>query len=165
MPLMHLTASPIDVGAVLGEVVRESERVHGGTGACGALASFVGMVRRDHAGRRVTRLEYEAYESLAVKVLTRIGQEVGEEWPGTVLAIHHRVGDLAPGEISVVIGAASAHRAEAFAACRYAIERIKQVAPIWKREHFGDGETWLEGATADPDDSVARLEARKQACG
>jgi len=164
MPLMHLTARPLDTGAVLDEVVRESGRVHGGTGACGALASFVGMVRRDHAGRQVTRLEYEAYESLAIKVFTRIGREVAEEWPGTVLAIHHRVGVLAPGEVSVVIGAASAHRAEAFAACRYAIERVKQVAPIWKREHFEDGETWLEGATADPDDSVARLEARKRAC-
>jgi molybdopterin synthase catalytic subunit len=163
MPLMHLAARALDAGAVLDEVVRESERLHGGSGWCGALASFIGVVRRENAGRRVTRLDYEAYESLTIKVFTRIGVEVGEEWPGTILAIHHRVGSLAPGEVSVVVGTASAHRAEAFAACRYAIERVKQVAPIWKREHFEDGVTWLEGATADPDDTAARLEARKLA--
>ena len=164
MPLMQLTTGALDAGAVLDEVAREVERVHGGPGACGALASFVGVVRRENAGRRVTRVEYEAYESLAIKVLTRIGVEAGEGWPGSVLAVHHRLGSLAPGEISVVIGVAATDRADAFAACRYAAERVRQVAPIWRRERFDDGVTSLEGATADPDDTAARLEARKRAC-
>ncbi len=78
--------------------------------------------------------------------------------------MHHRTGRLELGEASVAIAAASAHRAEAFAACRYAIERIKQIAPIWKREHFEGGEVWVEGATADPDDEAAREEAVRRAC-
>ena len=72
------------------------------------------------------------------------------------LAIHHRTGRLAIGDASVAIAAASPHRADAFAACRYAIERVKQIAPIWKHEHFEGGEVWIEGATADPDDEAAR---------
>ena len=78
--------------------------------------------------------------------------------------MHHRVGRIEIGEASVVIAAASAHRADAFAACRYAIERIKQIAPVWKHEHFEGGETWIEGATADPDDQHARAEAERAAC-
>ena len=73
---------------------------------------------------------------------------------GARLAIHHRIGRVAIGEASVVIAAASPHRADAFAACRYAIERVKQIAPIWKHEHFEGGEVWIEGATADPDDEA-----------
>ena len=106
---------------------------------------------RDHnAGRRVLWLDYEAYEPLAVKAFERIGEEAADRWPAARLAIHHRIGRLEIGEASVVIAAASPHRAEAFAACRYAIERIKQIAPIWKHEHFDGGDVWIEGATADP---------------
>ena len=81
-----------------------------------------------------------------------------------MLGLHHRVGTLGIGEASVIIAAASPHRAEAFAACRYAIERIKQIAPIWKREYFEGGDCWIEGAVADPDDAAARGEARRRAC-
>ena len=77
------------------------------------------------------------------------------------LALHHRVGRLEIGEASVAIAAASAHRADAFAACRYAIERVKQIAPIWKHEFFDGGDVWIEGATADPDDARARAEAER----
>jgi molybdopterin synthase catalytic subunit len=131
---------------------------------CGAVATFVGLARELNLGRRVVRLEYEAYAPLAVRAFERIAAEAAERWPGAALAIHHRVGTLAIGQASVVIAAASAHRAEAFAACRYAIERVKQIAPIWKREHFEGGELWVEGATANPDDAAAREDAFRRAC-
>ena len=85
-------------------------------------------------------------------------------WPGARLALHHRIGRLEIGEASVAIAAASPHRGDAFAACRYAIERVKQIAPIWKREFFEGGDVWIEGATADPDDETARAEAERVAC-
>jgi molybdopterin synthase catalytic subunit len=78
--------------------------------------------------------------------------------------MHHRTGRLEIGDASIIIAAASPHRADAFAACRYAIERVKQIVPIWKREHFDGGEVWLEGAVADPDDAAAREQARRVAC-
>ena len=87
-----------------------------------------------------------------------------ERWPGARLALHHRVGQLEIGEASVAIAARSPHRGDAYAACRYAIERVKQIAPIWKREFFDGGDVWIEGATADPDDQRARAEAERVAC-
>jgi molybdopterin synthase catalytic subunit len=131
---------------------------------CGAVATFTGAVRHVNLGRRVERLEYEAYAPLAVRTFERIAAEAAERWPGTALAVHHRVGRLNIGEASVVIAAAAPHRADAFAVCRYAIERVKQIAPIWKREHFEGGEVWIEGATADPDDLGARGDALRRAC-
>jgi molybdopterin synthase catalytic subunit len=131
---------------------------------CGAVATFTGAVRQVNLGRRVERLEYEAYAPLAVRTFERIAAEAAERWPGTALAVHHRVGRLNVGEASVVIAAAAPHRAAAFAVCRYAIERVKQIAPIWKREHFAGGEVWIEGATADPDDLGAREDALRRAC-
>jgi MoaE-MoaD fusion protein len=131
---------------------------------CGAVATFTGAVRQVNLGRRVERLEYEAYSPLAVRTFERIAAEAAERWPGTALAVHHRVGRLNVGEASVVIAAAAPHRADAFAVCRYAIERIKQIAPIWKREFFEGGDVWIEGATADPDDERARAEAERVAC-
>jgi len=80
------------------------------------------------------------------------------------LAVHHRIGRLEIGEASIIIVAAAPHRAEAFAACRYMIERVKQIVPIWKHEHFDGGDVWLEGATADPGDEAARDKARRIAC-
>jgi len=130
----------------------------------GAVATFLGLVRDHNQGRRVTHLIYEAYEPLAVKALERIVAEAVELWPTVRLAIHHRTGRLEIGEASVAIAAASAHRADAFAASRYAIERIKQIVPIWKHEYFEGGDTWIEGATADPDNEEARAHARKLAC-
>jgi len=97
-------------------------------------------------------------------VFRRIADEAREEWPDATLAIHHRIGRLDIGEASVAIAAATPHRAEAFQACRYAIERIKQVAPIWKHEFFDDGDAWVEGALADLEDAAARREALARAC-
>ena len=130
----------------------------------GAVTTFLGLVRDHNQGRRVTHLVYEAYEPLALKALERILAEAAEQWPSVRLAIHHRTGRLEIGEASVAIAAASAHRADSFAASRYAIERIKQIVPIWKHEYFEGGDTWIEGATADPEDQEARAHARKQAC-
>jgi molybdopterin synthase catalytic subunit len=126
---------------------------------CGAVATFIGLVRDHNAGRRVLYLDYECYEPLAVKAFERIAEESAETWPAARLAISHRTGRLEIGEASVVIAAASPHRADAFAASRYAIERIKQIAPIWKHEHFEGGDVWIEGATADPDNDQARQAA------
>ena len=109
-------------------------------------------------------LDYEAYELLAERTFAQIASEASGRWPSTRIAIHHRSGRLDIGEASVVIAAGSPHRAEAFAACRYAIERIKQIAPIWKHERFEGGEVWVEGATADPMDEGARRTAFERAC-
>jgi molybdopterin synthase catalytic subunit len=128
------------------------------------VTTFVGLVRDHNQGRRVSYLEYEAYEPLAVKALERILDEARQAWPGARLGVHHRVGRLELSEASIIIVAASAHRAEAFASCRYAIERVKQIVPIWKHEHFEGGDVWLEGATADPEDAAARAAAHRIAC-
>jgi len=135
-----------------------------GRGMDGAVAVFLGTVRNHNAGRSVSYLVYEAYEPLALRSFERISTEVTEKWPGVNLALHHRTGRLEIGEASVAIAAASAHRADAFSACRYTIERVKQIAPIWKREFFEGGDVWIEGATADPDDEMARAKAERAAC-
>lgn len=133
-------------------------------GADGAVATFLGLVRDHNQGRRVQHLVYESYDALAVKALARIVDESRERWPSARLAVHHRTGTLTLGEASVAIAAASPHRADAFAACRYAIERIKQIVPIWKHEFFEGGDVWIEGATADPEDTAARETAMRIAC-
>jgi len=111
--------------------------------AYGGLVTFTGTVRNDTEGRRVVRLEYEAYVPMARQMFARIGDEVRERWPGARVAIAHRVGSLSPGDLAVVIAAAAAHRKEAFRACEYAIDRIKEEAPIWKREIYQDGAVWV----------------------
>jgi molybdopterin synthase catalytic subunit len=110
----------------------------------GGVVTFTGVVRRQgHHLPDVVRLEYEAYAEMAEEVLADIAAEIEREWPGTAIAIHHRVGALAVGEIAVAITAASAHRAPAFEACRAAIDRLKERAPIWKKEIGESGEAWL----------------------
>ena len=130
----------------------------------GAVATFLGLVRDHNQGRRVLHLVYEAYEPLAERALQHIVAEATERWSGVALAVHHRTGRLEIGDASVAIAAASPHRADAFAACRYAIERVKQIVPIWKHEYFEGGDVWIEGATADPDDEGARAAAMRIAC-
>jgi molybdopterin synthase catalytic subunit len=111
--------------------------------AYGGLVTFSGSVRNQTKGRRVLRLEYEAYAPMAEKKLAEIGGEAAAQWPGARLAIVHRVGTLVPGELAVVIAAAAPHRKEAFRACEHAIERLKQDVPIWKKEFFEDGDVWV----------------------
>jgi molybdopterin synthase catalytic subunit len=156
-PLVAVTTDPLSLDALTAVVAD-------GAGADGAVTSFAGLVRQDNLGRKVAFLEYEAYEPLAVKGLQRIVDEVKGNWPSAKLGVHHRIGRLALGEASIVIVAASPHRGDAFAACRYTIERVKQIVPIWKHEHFDGGDVWLEGATADPDDETARQTAYRIAC-
>lgn len=133
-------------------------------GPTGASVVFRGIVRGRNQGRTVLRLDYEGYDAMIVRVFARIAEEIDGQWAGTAAAIHHRLGTLAPGDVSVVIATASAHRADAYAANRYAIERVKQIAPVWKHEHFEDGEVWVEGAVAGEDDEAARRKALAIAC-
>ncbi|HEY7058492.1 MAG TPA: molybdenum cofactor biosynthesis protein MoaE [Vicinamibacterales bacterium] len=154
-PAFQVTQEPLDPMAIADAVA---------TAGDGAVATFVGLVRDHNAGRRVEWLDYEAYAPLAVKAFEQIAREAADRWPAARVAIHHRTGRLQIGEASVAIVAASPHRSEAFAVCRYAIERVKQIAPIWKREHFAGGAVWIEGATADPTDEAARAVAMERAC-
>ncbi|HEX4566180.1 MAG TPA: molybdenum cofactor biosynthesis protein MoaE [Vicinamibacterales bacterium] len=154
-PRMTVTSESLDVTAVAAAVAGARD---------GAIATFVGVVRDHNAGRHVLWLDYEAYAPLAVRTFEQIAAEAAARWPDARLAIHHRTGRVDVGEASVAIAAASPHRADAFGACRYAIERVKQVAPIWKHEHFDGGDVWIEGATADPADDQARTLALARAC-
>jgi molybdopterin synthase catalytic subunit len=126
----------------------------------GAIATFIGTVRDHGRGRAVTHLEYEAYAPAAELSMAQIGDEIRDRWGITHVAIVHRVGSLAVGEASVVISVASAHRVAAFEACRYAIERIKEIVPIWKKEHYVDGASWL-GSERDYQVETGRLAAEQ----
>ena len=156
-PPVAITAAPLDLQALIATIA-------GSGHADGAIATFIGVVRDNNQGRRVAYLEYEAYEPLAVRALNRSLAEARDAWPDTRLGVHHRTGRIELSDASIIIVAASPHRAHAFAACRYTIERVKQIVPIWKHEHFEGGDVWLEGATADPEDEAARQAAQRIAC-
>jgi len=113
--------------------------------AAGGYVSFEGWVRNYNEGQHVTQLEYEAFEALAIKEGERIIDEAKQRFGILRAACVHRIGSLAIGEIAVWVGVSSAHRAEAFAACRYLIDEIKHRVPIWKKEHFEDGAVWADG--------------------
>jgi molybdopterin synthase catalytic subunit len=133
-PHIRITENPLS----LDEVVRAvSLAAHGG------IATFTGVVRAESRGKKVVRLEYEAYRPMAERELARIAQGIESEWPGARVAMVHRLGTLAVGEAAVVIAASAPHRAVAFDACRAAIDRLKQSVPIWKKEIFEDGEVWV----------------------
>lgn len=132
---VHLIGpAPLSVDAVV--------RAVSGTD-CGAVATFLGAVRDNSHGRVVLGLDYEAFEPMALSVFARIAAEARERFAGARVAIHHRTGALLPGELSVIIAAAAPHRANAFDACRHAIEELKRDAPIWKRERYPGGEEWV----------------------
>jgi molybdopterin synthase catalytic subunit len=134
MSLFRVTDEPLQ----LDEVVRAvSVPEHGG------IVTFTGQVRAVSHGKRIVRLEYEAYRPMAERKLAEIGAGIAVEWPGTRVAIVHRVGVLAVGEAAVVIAASAPHRAAAFEACRAAIDRLKESVPIWKKEVAEDGEVWV----------------------
>ena len=157
IPLLAIGPEPLEISRLV-------SAVGNGAGGDGAVVTFLGLVRNHNQGRRVMHLEYEAFELLALKTFERIAEETRQRWPDARIALHHRVGRLEIGEASVAIAAASPHRADAYGACRYAIERVKQIAPIWKREFFEGGDMWIEGAIANPDDAGARAEAERVAC-
>ena len=132
--MILLTRKPLDSEAI-------TTTVHGD--ANGGVVTFLGTTRNETDARRVLYLEYEAYEDMAEKMLARIAQEIRERWGITDVSIAHRFGRLEIGEVSLVVAVASPHRAEAFAACQYVVDRIKQDVPIWKKEVFENGEVWV----------------------
>lgn len=135
-----VTEQALDPRALV-ELVRRDES--------GAVALFYGVVRNHNEGRRVIALEYEAYPEMAVRKMREVAAEVRARWPIDDIAIHHRVGRLAVGETSLVVAVSSAHRQQAFEACHHAVDRIKQVVPIWKKEIWEDGGAWLPGQRPD----------------
>jgi MoaE-MoaD fusion protein len=126
----------------------------------GAVVSFLGTVRNRARGRPVTHLDYEAYPAAAEKMLAKIAGEMRDRWPVLRVAIEHRTGKLAIGQISVVIAVSSAHRDAAFESCAYAIERIKEIVPIWKKEFYEDGEVWI-GSEHDYQVETGRISSPK----
>lgn len=130
-----LSSEPLDEAEVVARVAGSD---------AGGVVSFVGNVRNHARGHSIEHLEYEAYPEMAEREMEKIAHEAGERWPGTRVAIAHRVGHLMIGEAAVVVVAASAHRDEAFLACRYAIDTLKVRVPIWKREVATDGAYWVD---------------------
>lgn len=139
-PLFEITTDPLSADEVAARVTNSRS---------GATVVFVGTVREWTGDRHTVLLEYDAYPEMAVEQMKIISDEIAQRWPGTRTAIVHRIGRLASTEASVVIAVAAPHRADAFDACRYAIERVKQIVPIWKKEVWEDGEEWV-GAQTGP---------------
>ena len=129
-----VTAEPLDVARVVAEAANDE---------AGAVASFVGTVRRASRGRNVQHLEYEAFEEMAEAMLMRLGESLTETHGLTAVAIHHRIGRVEIGEASVVIAVSSPHRASALDACREAIDTLKETIPLWKKEVYEGGEEWI----------------------
>ena len=140
-PIIRITRDPLD-----GEAIRALEEAVTTAGS-GGIVTFAGVVRDNARGKRVRSLEYDAYPEMAESEMARIAAEVARRWPESTLAMVHRIGPLAIGECSVVVVAACPHRAEAFEACRYAIDTLKATVPIWKKERWRDGEDWGLAAT------------------
>jgi molybdopterin converting factor subunit 1 len=135
-PMVVITRDPIDAQKVARELLR---------GEDGAICVFEGVVRNNSKGKRTLHLVYEAYESMAFKKLEEIGEFVRQAWDIDRIALIHRLGHMDIGETSVAVIVTSAHRRAAFDACHYAIDKLKKVVPIWKKEFFEDGEIWIEG--------------------
>ena len=129
-----LSTEPLDLSRVVAEAASED---------AGAVATFVGTVRRHSRGREVVRLEYEAFEEMAEPMLRRLGDDLTARHGLTAVAIHHRVGPVDIGEPSVVIAISAPHRAAALDACREAIDTLKETIPLWKKEIYADGEEWI----------------------
>jgi len=132
--VFKIVESPIDEIALENEVRTDAD---------GAVIVFRGVARRHSRGREVVHLEYEAYPEMAEKVMAQIGDEIQQRWPVSRVSIVHRTGVLEIGQASVVIAISAPHRGEAFAATEYAIDRLKQIVPIWKKEVWSDGSQWI----------------------
>ncbi|MGG3937926.1 molybdenum cofactor biosynthesis protein MoaE [Anoxybacillus kestanbolensis] len=132
--MFAIVREPIHVGSVIEAVVDRN---------AGAIVTFLGTVRELTNGKKTVYLQYEAYESMAQKKLQQIGQEIVTRFPQAKVAIVHRIGRLDITDIAVAIAVSTPHRADAYEANRYAIERIKEIVPIWKKEYWEDGEMWI----------------------
>jgi MoaE-MoaD fusion protein len=139
--LFELTSRPLDARRM------ETAVAHKGAGA---ICTFTGVVRDSSRGRSVTHLEYEAYAEMATAQMRKIADEIEQQWPEARVAMAHRTGRLEVGEPSVVVSVSSPHRAEAIAACKWGIDRLKETVPIWKKEHAADGTYWIEGENSRP---------------
>lgn len=134
MQMFEIVKNPISIEEITKKVIRNE---------AGAVTTFTGTVREFTYGKRTLSLEYQAYEQMAVKKLEQIGEEIKEKWSNAQVAITHRIGKLEISEIAVVIAVSTPHRKDAYAANEYAIERIKQIVPIWKKEIWESGEAWI----------------------
>jgi molybdopterin synthase catalytic subunit len=132
--MFEIVEQPIDVSRLVAAVGRPG---------AGAIATFIGTTRDHNSGRRVTRLEYEAYPAMAIREMRAIGDEAMTRFSAQAIAIVHRIGVVEIGEASVVIAVSAAHRAASLDACRFAIDRLKEIVPIWKKEHYEGGEIWI----------------------
>jgi molybdopterin synthase catalytic subunit len=131
---IQISSSPLNIAACIDAVVSPD---------CGGIDVFIGTVRNATAGKKVLRLEYEAYESMALKEMHKIADEASRKWPVENMVIHHRTGILQIEDAAVIIAVSAPHRGAAFEACRYAIDTLKETVPIWKKEIFEDGEVWV----------------------
>ena len=132
--MTYLTDQPIDAHSLVSNVLRHSD---------GAYVLFEGVVRNHHDGKAVESIFYDAYRPMAEKEIDAIVRDLQTQFPEVALAVVHRLGHLVVGDSSIAIAAASPHRAEAFGACRMAIDRIKETVPIWKKERGPGGEEWV----------------------
>jgi len=132
--MITLSETPLDVQ----HIIQAATRLQ-----AGAVNAFVGTVRDNAKGKQVLRLEYEAYESMAVAEIQKIVDAAAAKWPLQGWGISHRVGVLRPGEVAVVVAVSTPHRADSFAACQYIIDTLKETVPIWKKEVLEDGEEWI----------------------
>jgi len=137
--LYEVTESPLSLDRLVAAVSQNTS---------GAVASFLGIVREFARGRQVRSLEYDAYPEMATATMRQIGEEIRGRWPVDRIAMVHRIGRLGIGEASVAIAISAPHRQEALQACAYAIERLKEIVPIWKKEAWTDGAEWI-GTTVD----------------
>lgn len=134
--MFEITSDRLDPAPLVAAVRRDES---------GAVALFYGVVRNENMGRNVRYLEYDVYPEMAIKKMQEVAEEVRAKYPITGVGVLHRVGRLEIGETSLLVAVSSAHRAAAFEACHFAVDRIKQVVPIWKKEVWDDGEEWIEG--------------------
>ena len=141
LPMFEIVEQPIEITRLIMAVGRPE---------AGAIATFIGTTRDHNSGRRVMRLEYEAYPTMAIREMRRIGDEVTARFSSQAIAIVHRIGVVEIGEASVAIAVSAAHRGAAFDACRFAIDRLKEIVPIWKKEHYEGGEIWIGAQQGGP---------------
>ena len=133
-PLIYISENPLQPEAVI-DLVKSDH--------CGGIDVFIGTVRNQTKGKTVVRLDFESYDKMALREMEKIARKAREKWPIDKIAIHHRKGSLAIGEIAVIIAVSTPHRKASFEACQFAIDTLKETVPIWKKEIFEDGEVWV----------------------
>jgi molybdopterin synthase catalytic subunit len=151
--LYEITEQPLSLDVLVKAV---------GQNTSGAVATFLGIVREFARGRQVQYLEYDAYPEMATATMRQIGEEIRNRWPVDKIAMVHRIGRLTIGEASVAIAVSSPHRREALEACAYAIERLKEIVPIWKKEVWTDGAEWIGSTMVEYQERRREADARSR---